>query len=474
MISEGKAANALGGKTARACDSCLKKRARWFCAADDAFLCQACDTFVHSANQLASRHQRVRLKTSSFKANEAKGVETSPPCWHQGFTRKARTPRKAKVHHQPKDEREMAKANSLPLVPEISSDESFPDESEEQLLFCRVPVFDPFASELCTEPSNIKVQNIQAELNLLLNDDQDLDIPEYIASDAELAEFAADVESLLGTGLDEDSCDIERMGLMECNEEDGHVGDVCFVDKREVKLEDEDDQEVQAVIACHLDPALDKARESLNWDFDDYSSLMANEIQIKNTERKEEERRMMLLKLNYEEVITAWASQGSPFADGTKPDFNLDHCWPDFMGTNPNELHHLYGAGGGRTGNHNEEREARVSRYREKRRTRLFSKKIRYEVRKLNAEKRPRMKAALISKNAISTIAMAITATLISSRKEVVSNGGATIVASQSLAIGVVVEHDTATLLRNIVTAQKSFTNALYDPVAIGLIEKKL
>ena len=37
-------------------------------------------------------------------------------------------------------------------------------------------------------------------------------------------------------------------------------------------------------------------------------------------------------------------------------------------------------------------REARVSRYREKRRTRLFSKKIRYEVRKLNAERRPRMK----------------------------------------------------------------------------------
>lgn len=40
----------------------------------------------------------------------------------------------------------------------------------------------------------------------------------------------------------------------------------------------------------------------------------------------------------------------------------------------------------------NEERVARVTRYREKRRTRLFSKKIRYEVRKLNAEKRPRMK----------------------------------------------------------------------------------
>lgn len=40
-------------------------------------------------------------------------------------------------------------------------------------------------------------------------------------------------------------------------------------------------------------------------------------------------------------------------------------------------------------------REARVMRYREKRRTRLFSKKIRYEVRKLNAERRPRMKVLI-------------------------------------------------------------------------------
>jgi CCT motif len=45
-----------------------------------------------------------------------------------------------------------------------------------------------------------------------------------------------------------------------------------------------------------------------------------------------------------------------------------------------------------------EGREARVSRYREKRRTRLFAKKIRYEVRKLNAEKRPRMKGRFIKR----------------------------------------------------------------------------
>ncbi|KAG0481890.1 hypothetical protein HPP92_009974 [Vanilla planifolia] len=41
-----------------------------------------------------------------------------------------------------------------------------------------------------------------------------------------------------------------------------------------------------------------------------------------------------------------------------------------------------------------EEREASLQRYKEKRRNRLFSKKIRYEVRKVNADQRPRVKAS--------------------------------------------------------------------------------
>lgn len=47
---------------------------------------------------------------------------------------------------------------------------------------------------------------------------------------------------------------------------------------------------------------------------------------------------------------------------------------------------------GGNEGWKRELREAGVLRYKKKRQNRLFSKRIRYEVRKLNAEKRPRMK----------------------------------------------------------------------------------
>ncbi|KAL6989245.1 hypothetical protein U1Q18_014997 [Sarracenia purpurea var. burkii] len=41
MVSGTKLANALRGKTARACDSCLRNRAWWYCPADDAFQCQS-------------------------------------------------------------------------------------------------------------------------------------------------------------------------------------------------------------------------------------------------------------------------------------------------------------------------------------------------------------------------------------------------------------------------------------------------
>ncbi|KAF8400384.1 hypothetical protein HHK36_013682 [Tetracentron sinense] len=41
------------------CDSCKSVSALVFCRADSAFLCIGCDTKIHGANKLASRHQRV-------------------------------------------------------------------------------------------------------------------------------------------------------------------------------------------------------------------------------------------------------------------------------------------------------------------------------------------------------------------------------------------------------------------------------
>ncbi|XWS37659.1 hypothetical protein CRYUN_Cryun19dG0064000 [Craigia yunnanensis] len=419
MITDKKAANAMGGKTARACDGCLRKRARWYCAADDAFLCQGCDTSVHSANQLASRHERVRLGTASSKFSASVINSTTnqdaPPAWHQGFTRKARTPRQYKsMLGQQKYEGKVLNLNPLdPLVPKIGSEDGSVDENDEHLL-CRVPVFDPFAAELCnrvtsdgdevaiSEDGNLVVDGYEHERTCELDDD----LHGFLPSDMNLAKFAADVESLLGVGLDENTCNIKGIELLDCKEEDESN---VFHERKIMKVKDEEEEE-EGIAACCFDSASDVTRESLNWSFD-YESptigeeeeekvvLMAETI-IMNGEGKAEMKRNMLLRLNYESVITAWAGQGSPWTTGSRPEFNPD----DFMGSNPKEGHHLNRGIGGiysqaRGNNTDGEREARVSRYREKRRTRLFSKKIRYEVRKLNAEKRPRMKGRFVKRN---------------------------------------------------------------------------
>ncbi|KAG5559697.1 hypothetical protein RHGRI_009272 [Rhododendron griersonianum] len=91
-----------------------------------------------------------------------------------------------------------------------------------------------------------------------------------------------------------------------------------------------------------------------------------------------------ILKLNYDEVANAWSDRGSPFSE-------------EFPGQEQpgSDLHarlgeiDLFSENGG-------VREASVLRYKEKRRTRLFSKKIRYQVRKVNADRRPRMKGRFV------------------------------------------------------------------------------
>nr|QCB66231.1 CONSTANS-like protein 2 [Phyllostachys violascens] len=53
-----------GGRSflwARPCDGCHAAPSAVYCRADAAYLCASCDTQVHSANHVASRHERVRV-----------------------------------------------------------------------------------------------------------------------------------------------------------------------------------------------------------------------------------------------------------------------------------------------------------------------------------------------------------------------------------------------------------------------------
>ncbi|CAL0315332.1 unnamed protein product [Lupinus luteus] len=410
-------ANSVAGKTARACDSCITKRARWYCAADDAFLCEACDSSVHSANQLARKHERVRLKITSYNSSHTKqNINHDAPTWHKGFTKKARTPRqKAK--------------NPFHLVPEVGhwDDANSNEESEEKLLY-RVPILDPLAAELCTTPSSVAVvealevetsdtKGEKGKASLGYKNYGVESLHGFLSLDTEFEEFVADVESLLGNGL-ENECNIgmEELGLIDKKEQNFN----SWQNSEKVKEEEKVDQ-----------MEIGREREPLELCFDydidgdgDESPVTYEEVEEKvdsdftkdvmnsgELKENEQEKRSALLQLDYEGVITAWASQKSPWVNGDKPNFKSDQCWPHCMviwlcpswaSCGMQHHHQPYGELGGVFGGHTAiaegGREARVLRYREKRQTRLFSKKIRYEVRKLNAEKRPRMKGRFVKR----------------------------------------------------------------------------
>ncbi|OUZ99210.1 CCT domain [Macleaya cordata] len=121
---------------------------------------------------------------------------------------------------------------------------------------------------------------------------------------------------------------------------------------------------------------------------EDREKELQNFVSSANNKEGKNSSLSLSLKLNYEDVLVAWSDRGSPFSD-------------DMLGTELSESDaiarlaqiDLFAENGGL-------REASVLRYREKRRTRLFSKKIRYQVRKVNADRRPRMKARSICSKA--------------------------------------------------------------------------
>ncbi|KAI3817191.1 hypothetical protein L1987_10980 [Smallanthus sonchifolius] len=157
-----------------------------------------------------------------------------------------------------------------------------------------------------------------------------------LPSDLELADFAADMEAL---------------GMLDCG-----LNNL-------VKVEDEN---YEAVCDEHID------------------------IHGKN------KKSMKMLKLDYDGIIAGWDDDRSPWTTGNRPELDPNDCWLDCMDVNDRCCSGDMGTM--MSTRLDVDREARVTRYREKRQTRLFSKKIRYEVRKLNAEKRPRMKGRFVKR----------------------------------------------------------------------------
>lgn len=338
MVSEN-----FNAKTARACDSCITKRARWYCAADDAFLCQACDASVHTANPLARRHQRVRLKTASMKQLSLE------PSWHHGFTKKPRTPRHGKHHRRTNSDKTIR--NPLHLVPEMGPDENSYEENEEQAqLVYRVPIFDPFAAEQCLSGNSSEgaiCNDDKCKMGTLSgsgNYDGNISLHGFYSSDMDLEDFAADVENLLGKGLDdEESFDMETLGFLDFAEK---LDSMELTSSRsstgKVKLEKE---EMEGTVGNYrIDAEIDMNRETFELNFEDYDEYPANyeenddkalilkkeECEMGNAKQQKEEKKI-LLALDYEGVIAAWADQKSAWTTGERLDLDTNDCWPDCM-----------------------------------------------------------------------------------------------------------------------------------------------
>lgn len=137
------------------------------------------------------------------------------------------------------------------------------------------------------------------------------------------------------------------------------------------------------------------------------------------------------LKLDYQEILNAWSDKGPWYLDGESPqtvpelhdeifshspasNFALDGWGSCGAGNSNGWIVPESGGAGAVDGNESmagnegvegqkswktdQKRAESVLRYKEKRQSRLFAKRIRYEVRKLNAEKRPRVKGRFVKR----------------------------------------------------------------------------
>ncbi|CAN1725479.1 Zinc finger protein CONSTANS-LIKE 7 [Linum perenne] len=154
----------------------------------------------------------------------------------------------------------------------------------------------------------------------------------------------------------------------------------------------------------------------------DHDEVTSDPLGVLLIQQQNQKRKLVGLKLDYQEILDAWSDKGSLYIDHdgdllppppppqTVPDLQesgdlINGVTEDESG-NVWRVPEMEGEGTGEGGSNSnvkegycwKQREASVLRYKEKRQNRLFSKRIRYQVRKLNAEKRPRLKGRFVKR----------------------------------------------------------------------------
>lgn len=388
------------GRSARACDVCGSKGAHWFCAADDAYLCTACDTQVHCANALALRHERVRLSPTGTVDGSKK--QRAAPAQVAPVRKRSRTTRP--YSHHLRKLTQVVKADASPAVK------------------AELELFDVLDADEFLVAGNQEVPSLAAvgEAHAASSSSSEFDL---LASDYEL-EHSASADSFAGffkgkaahshlkAADDEDEDDDGDQFLVPDTEPASVVpvdDDAFFFPGDIPGFESLDD------FSLSFDLALQNASSGAETFEGDvgaaqphefvtgpFAKWFATRVKPELDEPMGPERIKAMLKccgvddqsvpslqLNVRDVLTAWSDRGEPWIDCKARLSSQDSTSSD-VGLVPDVDDSQSGG----------DRDARVLRYKEKRRTRLFSKKIRYEVRKLNAERRPRMKGRFVKRTA--------------------------------------------------------------------------
>ncbi|KAH7422725.1 hypothetical protein KP509_12G022400 [Ceratopteris richardii] len=513
---EVKTSMAIAGRGAHACDMCAKERARWYCAADEAYLCERCDGSVHSANPVAQRHERIKLgpnglldKLKQFQHCKGKRSDTSLGVtdsaskrsrndlrnWCNTSRKRSKTPRKGPNYHslfnrtpvikeepyhptivkEEKDDTDLllydlltvnnqlgdfSASTNIDVKPEpfspsstLTSGDLDEIKVEEADFSTEVPIYEPFLEELIASshedimetlmPSSPSLCNVSSSsrmsssMKFESNGSDDAHCKkaelEIESSDVDTEPFHVNyrMESSAGETIDSisinEESDIDTFDVMEL------CSDICHVDEN--RMADDLKEEYPNIElwksaynldAYNLDPGdcstifdgnpfKGKGEKHLIVKCEDMDSLQDEEVKPlhHSTEEESFKLRPLSLNLDYEDVISTWSDRGSLWTNGQRPQIvpDISHldCGRLEFGMIMTEKSGCVNGICAQAAQvpslvADDGREARVMRYKEKRRTRLFSKKIRYEVRKLNAERRPRMKGRFVKRAAIATV----------------------------------------------------------------------
>lgn len=459
----------IGGRAARACDVCGQERARWYCAADEAYLCERCDSSVHSANAVAKRHDRVRLgpngapmKIERSSTGVVKRESSSTRSGNRGARKKPRTSRLHPSHSKFASSHSAISncGNSKLAIRKVKAEPSSPEPEgqvpEHQLLqnffdskglpddvlLHEVPIYMSMDQELpvfdCADLSEERPANESSihfcvaqrdaknseeeELDLLVPDNC-IDIDSFLDEGGDLYDLELDMDCIVGQ--DQESLSVDGIGILSFR--DDRVGNGTAYDPESLHhgfpkdiADYRSDGDYEEVCQNGESPRswLCKVKvESPPPDLEAAEVMDVDSILGERLNRSQVDGRTKLgLTLNFEDVLSAWSDRGSLWMDGQRPQIVPDETSLDYLGgldvglvpdlsfnnscstPSGDQLGQVPVVRDALSCAKSEAREARVMRYKEKRRTRLFSKKIRYEVRKLNAEKRPRMKGRFVKR----------------------------------------------------------------------------